>query len=57
MLKAFVRHAIEQTGVWSAPGGKYKKFTSNNSDLVLSWNYEQGLVTFQGKTGDCLKHS
>ena len=55
MLKAFVKHAIKQTGVWLSPGGRYKKFTNHNNDLILSWNYDQGTLSFQGKTGDCLR--
>lgn len=55
MLKIFMKCGIEQTGVWSSPGGKYKKFVSSNSDLVVSWNYERGLLSFQGKTGDRLR--
>ena len=54
ILNAFVKHTIEQTGVWWSPGGRYKKFISNNSDLILSWNYDKGLLSFHGKTGDRL---
>ena len=52
MLNAFVKHTIEQNCVWWFPGGRYKKFISNNSDLILSWNYDKGLLSFHGKTGD-----
>ena len=55
MLNALVKHAIEQTSVWWSPGGRYKKFISNNSDLILSWNYDKGLLSFHEKTGDRLK--
>ncbi|CAB4014307.1 Hypothetical predicted protein, partial [Paramuricea clavata] len=54
MLKIFTKCAIAQTGIWSSPGGKYRRFTSSNSDLILSWNYERGFLSFQEKTGDCL---
>ena len=55
MLKTFNKCAIGQTGIWSSPGGKYRKFTISNCDLTISWNYERGLLSFQGKTGDRLK--
>jgi hypothetical protein len=54
-LKIFTNCAIGQTGIWSSPGGKYRKFTISNCDLTFSWNYERGLLSFQGKTGDRLK--
>jgi hypothetical protein len=46
---------VNETGVWSAPGGKYKKFCSTSTDLALSWNYELGTLSFKGKVGDILK--
>ena len=33
-----------------ATGGKYKKFTSCNTDLILTWNYELGLLSLKGNT-------
>lgn len=36
-------------------GGKYRRFTSSNSDLVFSWNCGRGFLSFQRNTGDCLK--
>ena len=44
MLKLFV-------GNWLSSGGKYKKFTSCNTDLILTWNYELGLLPLKGNTG------
>ena len=55
LLKIFTKSAIEQPGTWSSPGGKYKKFTSSNSDLTFTWNYESGTLTFHGKVGKHLK--
>ena len=46
---------MSQPGIWSAPGGKYKKFRCTNTDLTLTWNYELGNLSFKGKTGDILK--
>ena len=39
LLKIFTKCAIEQRGIWSSPGGKYKKFTGSKSDLTYTWNY------------------
>ena len=55
MLKIFTRYAIEQPGNWLSPGGKYKKFISSNSDLIFTWNYELGSLSFKGEMGDRLK--
>ena len=55
MLKIFTKHAIQQPGNWLSPGGKYKKFTSSNSDLIFTWNYELGTLSFKGEMGDRLK--
>jgi hypothetical protein len=55
MLKLFIKCCVNETGVWSAPGGKYKKFCSTSTDLALSWNYELGTLSFKGKVGDILK--
>ena len=55
MLKIFTKYAIEQPGNWLSPGGKYKKFTSSNSDLIFTWNYELGTLSFKGEMGDRLK--
>ncbi len=55
MLKKFTKHAIQQPGNWLSPGGKYKKFTSSNSDLIFTWNYELGTLSFKGEMGDRLK--
>ena len=41
-------------GTWPSPASRCKKFTSSSSDLILSWNYVRGLVSFQGKTEDRL---
>ncbi len=46
---------VNQIGDWSASGGKYKKFCSRNTDLVVSWNYDLGFLSFKGQTGDILK--
>ena len=46
---------MSQPGIWSAPGGKYKKFCSTNKDLTLTWNYELGNLSFKGETGDILR--
>ena len=46
---------VSQLGIWSAPGGKYKKFCSTNKDLSLTWNYESGNLSFKGETGDILR--
>ena len=51
MLKLFVKCAIGQSGNWLSSGGKYKKFTSCNTDLILTWNYELGLLSLKGNTG------
>ena len=55
MLKIFTKYAIEQPGNWLSPGGKYKKFISSNSDLIFTWNYELGTLSFKGEMGDRLK--
>ena len=55
LLKIFTKCAIEQPGIWSSPGGKYKKFTGSKSDLTYTWNYESGTLTFHGKVGKQLK--
>ena len=55
MLKIFTKYAIEQLGNWLSPGGKYKKFISSNSDLIFTWNYELGTLSFKGEMGDRLK--
>ena len=51
MLKLFVKCAIGQSGNWLSSGGKYKKFTSCSTDLILTWNYELGLLSLKGNTG------
>ena len=55
MLKLFIRCCVSQPGIWSTPGGKYKKFCSTNKDLTLTWNYELGNLSFKGETGDILR--
>ena len=55
MLKIFTKYAIEQPGNWLSPGGKYKKFTSSNSDFIFTWNYELGTLSFKCEMGDRLK--
>jgi hypothetical protein len=55
MLNIFTKYAIEQPGNWLSPGGKYKKFASSNSDLIFTWNYELGTLSFKGEMGDRLK--
>ncbi len=46
---------VNHIGDWSASGGKFKKFCSRNTDLVVSWNYDLGFLSFKGQTGDILK--
>ena len=55
MLRLFIKCGVSQPGIWSAPGGKYKKFCSNNKDLTVTWNYESGNLSFKGETGDVLR--
>ena len=55
MLKIFTKNAVGQIGNWQSPGGRYKKFISSNSDVILTWNYENGTLSFKGKVGDSLK--
>ncbi|CAB3985512.1 Hypothetical predicted protein, partial [Paramuricea clavata] len=55
MLKIFTKHAIEQPDNWLSPGGKYKKFTSSNSDLIFTWNFELRTLSFKVEMGDRLK--
>jgi hypothetical protein len=55
ITNCFTKCAIEQPGIWSSPGGKYKKFTGSKSDLTYTWNYESGMLTFHGKVGKQLK--
>ena len=55
MLKLFIKCSVSQLGIWSAPGGKYKKFCSTNKDLSLTWDYESGNLSFKGETGDILR--
>ena len=43
--------AIVRKANWLSSGGKYKKFTSCNTDLILTWNYELGLLSLKGNTG------
>ena len=56
MLKIFVKCAIGQSGNWLSSGGKYKKFTSRNTDLILTWNYELGLLSLKGNAGADLEN-
>ena len=55
MLKLFIKCAIEQAGTWMSSGGKYKKFTSSSSDLILTWNYGLCTLSFRGEEGARLK--
>ena len=55
MLKIFTKNVVGQIGNWLSPGGRYKKFISSNSDLIFTWNYENGMLSFKGKVGDSLK--
>ena len=55
MLRLFIKCGVCQPGIWSAPGGKYKKFCSTNKNLSLTWNYETGNLSFKGETGDILR--
>jgi hypothetical protein len=55
MLKLFIKCAIEQAGIWMSSGGKYEKFTSSSSDLILTWNYDLCTLTFRGEEGARLK--
>ena len=48
MLRLFIECSIELPGTWSTPGGKYKKFTSSVSDLILTWNYDLFTLSFRG---------
>ena len=56
MLKIFVKCAIGQSGNWLSSGSKYKKITSRNTDLILTWNYKLGLLSFKGNTGANLEN-
>ena len=40
MLKIFTKNVVGQLGHWLSLGGRYKKFVSSNSDLILTWNYD-----------------
>ncbi len=51
MLKLFMKCGVNQIGNWSASGGKYKKFCSRDTDLVVSWIYDLGFLSFKGQTG------
>ena len=55
MLRLFIKWGVSQPGIWSAPGGKYKKFCSTNENLIITWNYESGNLSFKGETGDTLR--
>ena len=56
MLKLFTRCCVSQPAcIWSAPGGKYKKFCNTNKDPTFTWNYELGNLSFKGETGDILR--
>ena len=55
MLKIFTKNAIFQVGKWLSPGGDYKKFVSNKTDLLITWNYDLGTLTFKGNAEDKLK--
>ena len=55
MLRLFIKCGVSQLGIWSAPGGKYKTFCSTNKDLIITWNYESGNLSFKGETGDTLR--
>ena len=56
MLTIFVKCAIGQSGNWLSSGGKYKKFTSCSTNLILTWNYELGLLSLKGNTGANLEN-
>lgn len=53
--KLFIEGAIGQLGKRSPPSGEYKKFTRLNSDLILTWNYELGTLSFKDEMGGGLK--
>ncbi|CAB4011506.1 Hypothetical predicted protein, partial [Paramuricea clavata] len=44
---AYDRKRVGWLDSWLSPGGKYKKFTSSNSDLIFTWNYELGTLSFK----------
>ena len=54
-VEDFSKNVVGQLGNWLSPDGRFKKFVSSNSDLSLTWNYENGSLSFRGKVGDCLK--
>ena len=57
LLKNFVENIVGLRGNWSSPGGKAKRFTSVNSDLIATWYPgKQNSLLFQGKDGDLLKN-
>ena len=51
-----VKRLYTQPGSWSAPGGKYKKFPSSNTNLSISWSYHLNYLSFKGDVGDILKN-
>ena len=56
-LKKFVENIVGLRGIWSSPGGKAKRFTSVNFDLIATWYPgKQNSLLFQGKDGDLLKN-
>ena len=51
-LKRIVRELWGLEGKWSSPGGQSKKFSSTNSDLVLTWHKGKlNSVLFKGRDG------
>jgi hypothetical protein len=57
LLKNFVENIVGLRGNWSSPGGKAKRFTSVNFDLIATWYPgKQNSLLFQGKDGDLLKN-
>ena len=51
-LKRIVREVWGLEGKWSSPGGQSKKFSSTNSDLVLTWHKGKSKsVLFKGRDG------
>ena len=44
LLKIFVKCVIGEFGKWLLSGGKYKKFMSSNTDLILTWNHKLAIA-------------
>ena len=53
ILKIFIKCVICQSGKWLSSGGK---FTSSNTDLILTWNSDLGMLSFKGKVEKTLEN-